>query len=129
MRNLTEAVNRVKIETFMPGRDEQMQTLNDLVQNLIDNSLNDAVDDENIFRENWAAIKKNIGDHLFEEYCYFKKAGEVESEMWRFWNIFTDEVMPLLIDMTQSFREANWTLNLQAIRKAIPLFFYCNRTN
>ena len=81
MRNLTEAVNRVKIEKFMPGRDEQMQTLNDLVQNLIDNSLNDAVDDENIFRENWAATKKNIGDHLFEEYCYFKKAGEVESEM------------------------------------------------
>ena len=37
--------------------------------------------------------------------------------------------MPVLIDMTQSFREANWTLHLQAIRKAIALFFNCNRTN
>lgn len=37
--------------------------------------------------------------------------------------------MPVLIDMTRSFREANWTLHLQAIRKAIPLFFNCNRTN
>ena len=73
----------------MEGRDEQLQTLNDLVQNLADDFPNDC---ESIFRERCAAIKKHIDGIILEKCCEFKKTGEGESEMWRFWSMFTTKL-------------------------------------
>ena len=134
IRNLGEAVERIKIEKFKNGRDEQFAKLGELVQDLFDDpSLSNDSDirlkSEEIFRRKWGAIKDYMEKNIHKEYCDFKKSGEENSEMWRFWNVFNDEVLPILIDMTRSFREGNWELYLQAIRKAIPLFFNCNRTH
>ena len=45
------------------------------------------------------------------------------SELWRYWSIFLDKVMPVVINLTQSFRDTDWELYLSAIRRAIPLIF------
>ena len=46
-----------------------------------------------------------------------------KSELWRYWNIFLDEIMPVVIDLTKSFRNGDWELHMTAIRKAMPLIF------
>ena len=76
MRNLTEAINRVKIEKFMQRHDLHFETLTDLVKNLDGDCPNGGVDRDSIFRERWTTIKKHIGDHIFDKYCEFKKAGD-----------------------------------------------------
>ena len=45
------------------------------------------------------------------------------SELWRYWRILLDKVMPVVINLTQSFRDNDWELYLSAIRRAIPLIF------
>ena len=135
MQNLTEAVNRVKIDKFFDEKQEQISSLKQLVGSLVDtlNRIDDPKNDtselEGAFKEKWDLTKHHIQDNIFDEYCVFKKAGEESSEIWKFWNIFTDQVMPVLINLTRSFREGNWLLHLQTIRKALPLFLNCNRTN
>ena len=134
IRNLSEAVERIKIEKFMNGWDDQLTALHELVKDLfVDPSLSEnseiRLTAEDVFRVKWGAVKEFVKSNVNDEYYSFKKSGEESSEMWQFWNIFNDEVLPILIDMTRSFREADWELHLKAVRKAIPLFFNCNRTN
>ena len=133
MRNLTEAVNRVKIEKFMEGRDKDLSVLSGMVQGINDcqNVSTEAedVDHEQVFKIRWKEVEEFLKNKLHPEYCAFKSAHEENSEIWKFWNIFTDQVMPILNNLTRSFREGNWSLHLQAIRQALPLFFNCNRSN
>ena len=49
--------------------------------------------------------------------------------LFRYWSIFLDELIPVINDLTLSFRESNWLLYLSALRRAIPLFFAFDRTN
>ena len=72
----------------------------DMFKTIEYNSSNDKID-ETTLRINWASIKELLEDRIFEDYQSFKKAGENDSETWKFWNIFTDEVMQVLIDLTQ----------------------------
>ena len=45
------------------------------------------------------------------------------SELWRYWSIFQDKIMPVVLNLTQSFRDADWELHLSTIRRAMPLIF------
>ena len=58
-----------------------------------------------------------------------KKNGEEHSEIWKFFDLFTDQIMPILNDLTRSFKESDWLLLLNANRRALPMFFILNRTN
>ena len=51
------------------------------------------------------------------------------SELWRYWSIFLDKVMPVVINLTQSFRDADRELHLSAIRRAMPLIFAFGQIN
>ena len=42
---------------------------------------------------------------------------------------FFDKIVPVLRDLTHSFREKDWSLHLPAVKNAIPLFFSFDRTN
>ena len=135
MRNLAEAVNRVKMDKFLDGKQEEVSTLKQLVGSLVDtldkikDPKNDTSEVEGALTERWNQLKHHLRDNIFHDYCTFKKAAEENSEIWKFWNIFTDQVMPILSNLTRSFREGNWLLHLETIRKSLPLFFNCNRTN
>ena len=37
--------------------------------------------------------------------------------------------MPILTDLTHSFRQANWGMHLSALRRAVPLFFAFGHIN
>ena len=82
------------------------------------------------FVEAWNAAKLVVDKIKFIElFETFIKTGDKKSELWRYWNIFLDDIMPVIIDLTRSFREANWNLHLSSIRRAMPLFFAFGRTN
>ena len=51
------------------------------------------------------------------------------SELWRYWSIFLDKIMPVVINFTQSFRDVDQELHLPAIRTAMPLIFAFGRIN
>ena len=36
-----------------------------------------------------------------------KKNGEEYSEIWKFLDLFTDQIMPILNDLTRSFKESD----------------------
>ena len=63
------------------------------------------------------------------EFEHFTFNGEKTSENFKFWNIFLDKVMTIMTDLTQAFREANWSVYLLTLGRAIPLFFAFGRTN
>ena len=59
----------------------------------------------------------------------FVKESSSKSMPFQYWSQFLDQVVPVLKDLTLSFREGEWSLHLSAIRRAIPLFFSFDRTN
>ena len=71
MRNITEAVNRIKIEKFMEGRDEELSFLAGLVKGIND-SLNLSNEGKNfeLFKIRWKAVEEyleNFASYLAEE--------------------------------------------------------------
>ena len=82
--------------------------------------------------------EKTYGDwKYFEEYlqsfiCFFNEYIESKSSenlQFKYWNVFIQDIVSFLIDLTRSHREENWKLHLSSIRRAIPLLFTFNRTN
>ena len=59
----------------------------------------------------------------------FKNAGCQKSNQFKFWCVFLQDVVSFLIDTNRSHREGNWDMDLSAVRRAIPLFFFLNRIN
>ena len=50
------------------------------------------------------------------------------SENFKYWSDFIDKIIPILNDLTLSFRNAEWDLHLSAVWR-IPLFFTFGHTN
>ena len=74
-------------------------------------------------------MQKADRDKLITDFAsLIQRAGE-KSEKFRSWNIFLDTIMPAILDVTRSFRNANWDLHLSAVRRALPLLFAFGRTN
>ena len=129
MRNFTEAVNRVKIEKFMQGRDDNVARLKDLVQELHDcfqfsGETEEVMPDRiEAFKSKWMEIKDYLEHNLYEDYCAFKVSNEEISDMWKFFNKVWDKVMHVMTNLTKSFSEGNWFLHLQAL----DIIFNCHR--
>ena len=53
----------------------------------------------NSFHDAWNSVKFYSQEtKLAKEFETFKKAGEAESELWRYWNICLDILMPVVIN-------------------------------
>ena len=61
---------------------------------------------EEILREKWNSVRKFVNTNIFEKFLSFLRAGEATSEIWRFWNVFLDFIVPVVVDLTRSFRES-----------------------
>ena len=66
---------------------------------------------------------------LINQYETFTKDSGEKSAQFVFWHVFLNDVVLVLIDLVQSYRETDWDLHLSATRRAIPLFFFFHRTN
>ena len=85
---------------------------------------------EDRFLNAWTNLRSFVDKIKFRETLrLFNETGATQSELWSYWNIFLDAIMPVVIDLTRSFRDANWKLHLSAIRRAMPLLFAFCRTN
>ena len=106
----------------MEGRDEELSFLAGLVKGIND-SLNLSNEGMNVelFKIRWKGVEEYLKNELQPDYCAFKSGQEESSDTCKFWNVFTDQVMPVLNNLTSSFREGNWSLHLQAICQALPL--------
>ena len=127
MRNLAEAINRIRILNFIAKHEEEYRLLTTLVRD-VSEELQSAPNEE-ILREKWNSVRKFVNTNIFEKFQSFLREGEATSEIWRFWNVFLDFIVPVVVDLTSSFRESNWKLHLSTIRKAMMLFFAFSRTN
>ena len=56
-----------------------------------------------------------------------KKATVIFS--FQYWSVFLDKIVPVLRDLTLSFRESEWMLHLSSTQRALSLFFAFDRTN
>ena len=51
------------------------------------------------------------------------------SVIFRYWNNFTEDIYPILRNLTTSIRNGEWTLYITTLREALPLLFAFDRTN
>ena len=85
------------------------------------------VEKEENYRD-WKCSK----EHLQSFICFFNEYIESKSSenlQFKYWNVFIQDIIPVLIDLTRSHCEGNWKLHLSSIRRTIPLLFTFNRTN
>ena len=127
MRNLAEAIYRIRILKFIAKHEEEYRLLATLVRD-VSEELQSAPNEE-ILREKLNSVRKFVNTNIFEKFQSFLREGEATSEIWRFWNVFLDSIVPVIFDLTRSFRESNCQLHLSTIRKAMSLFFAFSRTN
>ena len=59
----------------------------------------------------------------------FTRQESQKSKSFEYWSVFLDSIVPVLRDLTHSFREKDWSLHLSALQRAIPLLFSFDRTN
>jgi len=75
---------------------------------------------------------KHFQDRLavfLNSYDKFISQGCIANNQFRFWNVFLNDIVSVLIDLNRSHREGNWELHVSAVRRALPLFFAFNRSN
>ena len=121
IRFLSEAVERLGFEIFF---DENKMDLREIVE-----QVHRTLDDENLFREKWDAASDELNRKIFTDYQEFLTARKDGNDKWKYWSNFSDVFVPIVIDLTRSFREGDWELYLLALRRAIPLFFAFGHTN
>ena len=125
MRILHEAISRMRFKKFESERQAKIPTRELTVEMT---TFFQSPMDESKIRDRWNELK-SLAAELKIEFEEFTLKGEQTSENFKFWNIFLDKIMPVLTDLTRSFREGKWSLYLSALRRAIPLFFAFGRTN
>ena len=55
--------------------------------------------------------------------------GAEKSIVFRYWNTFLYELVPILRDIIRADRERNWQLHISAFQRALPLFFHFGKVN
>ena len=58
-----------------------------------------------------------------ESFNKFVEESSKESEQFKYWSIFLDELYPVLCDLTVSHGNGDWLLHLSAVERTIKLFF------
>ena len=66
---------------------------------------------------------------LEKDFENFVKNGINQNVEFAYWNHFLTNLYPVLRDLTRSHREGDWLLHVNALQRALPLFFCYNRTN
>ena len=118
MRILHEAISRMRFKKFESERQAKIPTRELTIE--MTTFFQSPMDGSKI-RDRWNELK-SLAAELKIEFEEFTLKGEQTSENFKFWNIFLDKIMPVLTDLTRSFREGKWSLYLSALRRAIPLF-------
>ena len=77
---------------------------------------------------NWNLHENNM-PKLINQYETFTKDSGEKSAQFAFWQFFLNDAVSVLIDLVRPHRKTDWGLYLSATRRAIPLFFFFNRTN
>ena len=124
---LCEALHRLRIEQFLLNADgskydQPWQRLEDLELSIL------KPDNLNEVQNLWIECKE-LGTTFTSDLEHFISQASTYNTQFRYWSIFLDELIPVINDLTLSFRESNWLLYLSALRRSIPLFFAFDRTN
>ena len=126
MRLLSEAMERIRFEKFVSQLpSENQHKLNTNIEDLH----REMEESPDTIRMNWNDTKKNLDEDLFCLFKHYIQDGERNNDKFKYWNIFLDIIMPVLNDLTRSFREGNWMLHLSAVGRAMPLFFAFGHIN
>ena len=129
MRNLSESVDRIRLDIFKLSNPDLLKPTESIVASLCE-VFNKDKDSNKKAATVLAKLESTLTDVKFrEKFNSFNQTHGTNSELWNYWNIFLDKIMPTVIDLTRSFREADWQLHLSAIRRAMPLLFAFGRTN
>ena len=59
----------------------------------------------------------------------FTRQESQKSKSFKYWSVFLHNIVPVLHNLTHSFREKDWSLHLSVVQKAIPMFFSFDWTN
>ena len=124
MQLLSESVERLRFEMFF---NENRMNFQEIVESVHDVRNKPKSDD--LFREKWKEVSEDLNAILFADFKKFVNEHKRDSDKWKYWSIFLDIFMPVLIDLTRSFCEGDWHIHLSAVRRAIPLFFAFGHTN
>ena len=58
-------------------------------------------------------MNENIEKCQFlDQFSKFNDEMGGKGELWRYWNIFLDKIMPVVINLTKSFRNGDWELHM-----------------
>ena len=127
MNLLYEAMSQFRIEKYLT-----CSTAVD-IQKLIDISNSEVNDENTIIKvdeiESVLLQSRDWVTRIRESFDKFVEESLKESEQFKYWSIFLDELYPVLCDLTVSHRNGNWLLQLSAVERAIKLFFAFDRTN
>ena len=128
MSLIAEALEQLQMKAFLQETSiEQFDDLSDIVSK-IRQLMKDPIDNEDRISELWNDCLEEIVlfERKFEE---FKAIGCEKSEQFAYWNTFLIDIVPVLRDLTRSFREGNWMLHLSSVYRALALCFAFDRIN
>ena len=121
MMLIAEALLQLQIEAFVSSSNFDQSLVADL------QLFRKMVEKQENYRD-WKYFK----EHLQSFICFFNEYIESKSSenlQFKYWNVFIQDIVSVLNDLTRSHREGNWKLHLSSIRRAIPLLFTFNRSN
>ena len=84
--------------------------------------------DEGFIQSKWKSIESGFISFQ-DDYKSWISEKSKQSDRFKYWSIFIDSIMPVIQDLTMSFRNGDWNLHLSAVRRALPLFFAFGHTN
>ena len=114
MRNLSEAVNRIRLDKFKENCPEIFSSVENAITDIWEAlKAKDESNEGNLCRESWNAIKHVEKYKFIENFSVFNDSMGINSALWRYWRIFLDKIIPVVTSLTQTFRDADWELHSQ----------------
>ena len=101
-------------DLFYNIREFQCAVTNDSLNNNVVSKWNQCID-----------LAKEFKGQLVE----FTRQQSQKSKSLEYRSVFLESIVPVLRDLTHSFREKDWPLHLSAVQRATPLFFSFHHTN
>ena len=109
MRNLSEAVNRIRLDKFKDTYPDIFSSAEHNISDILDGL--EAAKKSNktdSCHESWEVMQEIVEKSQFlAQFSAFNDEMGGKSELWRYWNIFLDKIMPVAIDLTKSFRNGD----------------------
>ena len=115
MMLIAETLLQLQIEAFVSSSNFDQSLVEDL------QLFRRMVEKEEKYRD-WKYFEK----HLQSFICSFNECIESKSSenlQFKYWNVFIQDIVSVLIDLSRSHCEGNWKLHLSSLRRAIPLLF------